>query len=147
MLRAVKAHLDARHETGNNSTITALLATFLAETGEFDEAWAMTEAARAMSSPDDFGALVPVGWASGLIASASGQHDAALAALDEALALIRETDYLNFHADTLRIRGQVLWAAGRRDEAEASFAEALALFERKGNVASARRMDVWRDAH
>jgi class 3 adenylate cyclase/tetratricopeptide (TPR) repeat protein len=147
MLRAAKAYLDARNETGNNSTITALLATFLAEAGEFDEASEITDAARAMSSSDDFGALVPIGWASGLVESAGGRHDAALAALDEALALIRETDYLNFHADTLRIRGQVLVAAGRRDEADASFAEALAMFERKGNVASARRMQAWRDAH
>ena len=145
-LRDAKASLDARNETGNNSTITALLATYLAEAGELDEAATMTEAARVMSSTDDFGALVPIGWAAGLIASARADHDTALAALDEALALVRQTDYLNFHADTLRIRGQVLWAAGRRDEAEAAFDEARGMWEHKGNVASIQRMEAWRES-
>jgi tetratricopeptide (TPR) repeat protein len=98
-----------------------------------------------MASADDFGALVPIGWASGLVASALGQHDEALRAIDEALALVKETDYLTYHADTVRFRGQVLWAAGRREEADLAFADALAMYERKGNVASARRMQAWRD--
>ncbi|MGZ8614389.1 MAG: tetratricopeptide repeat protein [Actinomycetota bacterium] len=88
---------------------------------------------------------MPIGWASGLVASARGDHGEALGAIDGAIALVRETDYLNFHADTLRIRGQVLWAAGRRDEAEAAFDEARAMWEHKGNVASIQRMDAWRE--
>ncbi len=58
--------------------------------------------------------------------------------IDGALEMVRETEYLNFHADTVRIRGQTLWAAGRRDEADEAFSTALEMFERKGNVASAR---------
>jgi hypothetical protein len=43
----------------------------------------------------------------------------------------------------VRIKGVVLPAASRRSEAEAAFDEALAVFERKGNVASARRLREW----
>jgi predicted negative regulator of RcsB-dependent stress response len=82
-----------------------------------------------------------------MLASARGDHDAAVAAIDEALATVRTTDYLNFTADTLRVRGQVLWAAGRTEEADASLDEAAALWEHKENVASLRRMQAWRDAH
>jgi class 3 adenylate cyclase/tetratricopeptide (TPR) repeat protein len=146
-LRDTKAFFDGQGETGFNSTITSLLATFLAETGRFDEADALVAEARPMASADDFGALVPIGWASGLVASARGDHDEALRVIDEALAMARETDYLTFHADTVRFRGQILWGAGRHEDAEVAFAEALAMYERKGNVASARRMQTWRDAH
>ncbi len=99
-----------------------------------------------MTAPDDFGATVPLGWVDALLASASGEHAAALAAIDEALVTVRRTDYLNFTANTERIKGQVLVAAGRGDEASSSFAEAAALWERKENVASLRRMQAWRDA-
>jgi predicted negative regulator of RcsB-dependent stress response len=64
-------------------------------------------------------------------------------AIDDATRLITRTDYLNYTADTIRIRGRVLLAAGRREEAQAAFDEALSLFERKGNVASARRLRTW----
>jgi tetratricopeptide (TPR) repeat protein len=143
-MRQIKALMDRMGETGNNATITAELATYLAESGNIDEASVCIEQARAITSPDDFGATVPIGWAAGLVASARGEHDAAIAALDEALRTVRQTDYLNFTADTLRIRGQLLWAAGRADEAERSFDEAIALWEHKGNVADLERLARWR---
>jgi tetratricopeptide (TPR) repeat protein len=146
-MREVKAYLDGVGEKGNNSTVTGVLATFLAEAGRFDESAELLEEARAMTAPDDFGATVPIGWVNAMLASARGDHDAAVAAIDEALATVRTTDYLNFTADTLRVRGQVLWAAGRTEEADASLDEAAALWEHKENVASLRRMQAWRDAH
>ena len=143
-MRQIKALMDRIGETGNNATVTAELATYLAESGNVDEAAVCIDQARAITSPDDFGATVPIGWAAGLVASARGEHDEAVAALDEALRTVRETDYLNFTAETLRIRGQILWAAGRTDEAEGSFAEAAALWEHKGNVADLARLARWR---
>ncbi|MGZ8614390.1 MAG: hypothetical protein ACXWX4_06875, partial [Actinomycetota bacterium] len=56
-VREAKVFLDGMGETGFNSTMTSLLATFLAETGRFDEADALIEEARPMASADDFGAL------------------------------------------------------------------------------------------
>jgi tetratricopeptide (TPR) repeat protein len=142
-LRGDKRYLDARGETAFNSTITALLATYLAESGQLDDAAPLIPEARAMAASDDFATHVLVGWAQALVSSAEGDHEAALAAIDEALRLILPTDYLNFTADTHRIRGRVLLAASRRVEAQAAFDEALSLFERKGNVASVRRLRSW----
>jgi tetratricopeptide (TPR) repeat protein len=146
-LRELKGNLDERGESGNNSTITAILATYLAEDGRFDESAVLVEQARAMTAPDDLGATVPVGWADALLASASGDHERAIAVIDEALATVRTTDYLNFTADTIRTRGWVLSAAGRTEEAAASLDEAAALWTHKENVASLRRMQAWRDEH
>ena len=146
LMRQMKALMDRIGETGNNATITAELATYLAESGSVEEAAMYIEQARAITSPDDFGATVPIGWAAGLVASVRGEHDTAVAALDEALRTVRQTDYLNFTADTLRIHGQILWAAGRSDEAEHSFDEAATLWTHKGNVADLDRLARWRDS-
>jgi len=141
--RADKRYLDARAETAGNSTVTALLATCLAESGKLDEAATLIPEARGMAASDDFATHVTIGWAQALVSSAEGDHASALAAIDEALQLILRTDYLTWTADTIRIRGRVLLAAGRREEAQAAFDEALSLFERKVNVASARRLRTW----
>jgi tetratricopeptide (TPR) repeat protein len=141
--RSSKRYLDARGETAFNSTITALLATCLAEAGQLGEAASLVPEARAMAASDDFATHVAIRWAQALVSSAAGDHEPALTAIDEALRLILPTDYLTFTADTHRIRGQVLLAADRRAEAEAAFDEALSLFERKGNIASARRLRTW----
>jgi class 3 adenylate cyclase/tetratricopeptide (TPR) repeat protein len=146
LLREVKAYLDSVEEKGNNSTVTASLAMVVAELGRIDEAAQLIEDARAMTAPDDFGATVPVGWVDALVASARGEHETAISAIDEALMTVRTTDYTNFTADTLRIRGEVLWAAGRVDDARAAFDEALVYWEQKENVASARRLQEWRAA-
>jgi class 3 adenylate cyclase/tetratricopeptide (TPR) repeat protein len=146
LLREVKAHLDGVGEKGNNSTVTGTLAMVVAELGRIDEAAALIEDARAMTAPDDFASTVAVGWVDALVASARGEHDAAISAIDEALATVRTTDYTNIIADTLRIRGEVLWAAGRADEARGSLDEALVHWAQKENVASARRLQAWRAA-
>ena len=119
LMRQMKALMDRVGETGNNATITAELATYLAESGSLEEAAMYIEQARVITSPDDFGATVPIGWAADSWPRSEGEHDSAVAALDEALRTVRQTDYLNFTADTLRIHGQILSTAGRSDEAEA----------------------------
>ncbi len=146
-LRDSKAFVERSGGIGYNATITSIIATYLAEDGRLDEAVPLIEDARTMVTPDDFGATVPLGWATALVASADGDHETALREIDDALTNIAPTDYLNFHADTLRIRGQVLLAAGRRDEAATSFDEAAALWEHKENVADLRRLQAWRDAN
>ena len=131
---------DAAGETGANSTTTALTAYYAVESGSPDLARELLVEARSMASPDDMAAHVPIGWAAALLASLAGDHDGALAEIERALELIRPTDYLTFQAETERVHGKVLFAAGRRDEATAAFDAALEMYERKGDVASARRL-------
>jgi tetratricopeptide (TPR) repeat protein len=135
-----KAALDAIGDTGANSTGSALTGYYAADTGSPDTARELLVVARAYASPDDFAAHVPIGWAAALLASLDGDHDAALAEIGRSLELIRPTDYLTFHAETERVHGKILFAAGRHQEATAAFDAALEMYERKGDVASARRL-------
>ena len=140
LFRASKTVLDDRGDTAFNVNITAELGVLLIEQGRVDEGRRLIDDARPMASDDDFAGLTVIGWGDALLASAEGDHDAAIAAADQAWAHMAPTDYLCFQAKTHAIRGEVLAAAGRADEAAAAFAEAIALYERKGNVADVRRL-------
>jgi hypothetical protein len=57
----------------------------------------------------------------------------------EAVELGRETDMLNWHARALVDLGEVYVLASRADEARPRFEEALAIYERKGNLVMAAK--------
>jgi len=76
---------------------------------------------------------------------ASGAFEQALRLADETVEIMEATDYLVYQGDGHEIRGQVLEAAGRDDDARAAFEEALSRYERKGNVVSAARVRVQLD--
>ena len=137
---ATKAAYDRIGETGANSTMTALTAYFAVELGRHELAEELLADARRMASPDDFAAHVPIGWSTALLASARGDHATAMDEIERAYELIRVTDYVTYRAETQRVHGKLLAAAGRIDESGAAFDEALALFEGKGDVASAHRL-------
>jgi tetratricopeptide (TPR) repeat protein len=140
VIRADKEFWDVRGETGINSTTTAQLARYLAESGRPEEAEPLIAEAASLAAPDDFATRVEIDRASVIVASARGDHERALAAIDDAIEALGPTDYLSYRAEALRLRGEVLVAAGRAAEATASFGEAMALFERKGDVATIRRL-------
>ena len=56
----------------------------------------------------------------------------------EGVALAADSEYVVLHADVLLDLAEVLRLAGRPEEAEATTADAVGLYERKGNVAAAR---------
>jgi Flp pilus assembly protein TadD len=55
----------------------------------------------------------------------------------EALTRTQPTDDIQLRAETLTALAEVLRAADRPGESEAAFGEAVALYERKGNVVAA----------
>ena len=57
----------------------------------------------------------------------------------DAVAISLDTDYLDGQATSQADLAEVLMALGKATEAVAALREAEALFERKGNVVSARR--------
>jgi tetratricopeptide (TPR) repeat protein len=131
---------DALGETGFNSTLTAILALALCDLGRFDEAETFAERGRGLSAEDDFASQAAWRMAMARITSNRGEHDAALALADEAVTITESTDYLAWQAETLEIRGHVLSAAGRTEEARAAFETALERYERKGVIPSAARI-------
>jgi class 3 adenylate cyclase/tetratricopeptide (TPR) repeat protein len=138
-----KAYLDGRGETGVNSTVTAQLARYLAATGGLDEAERLIEEARSMGAADDFATRAEIGQATSIVAVARSDPEAALAAVEDAIESLRPTDYLMYTADALQQRGVILLAAGHQGASDASLREALALYDHKGAITSARRLRAW----
>jgi hypothetical protein len=56
------------------------------------------------------------------------------------VALAEGTDYLNLHAEACRDLAEVLERGGKTDEAATALEQAVAVYERKGNVVMAERM-------
>ncbi len=132
---------DRLGETGFNSTMTALLAHALCDLERWDEAEALVERSREMSAPDDFASQAE--WRSALarVRIAGGRPDEALPLVDGAIEIVEPTEYLDMKAETREVRGQVLDALGRIDEARAELETARRLFERKGSVPDVARVD------
>ena len=105
-------------ETGFNSTMTALLASVLCDLGRFDEAEANVDRSRELSADDDFASQAAWRMAQARVLSHRGEHDEAIRLADEALAINEATDYLTWQAESDEVRGMVLTAAGRTDEAQ-----------------------------
>ena len=125
---------DVLGETGFNSTMTALLASVLCDLGRFDEAEANVDRSRGLSADDDFASQAAWRMAQARVLSHRGEHDEAVRLADEALAINETTDYLAWQAESDEVRGMVLTAAGRMDEAREAYGRALERFERKGVV-------------
>jgi len=68
-----------------------------------------------------------------------GRADDAEALARQAVELGRQSDYLNAHADALMDLAEVLALARRSADAADAVADALRLFEQKGNLVAAER--------
>ena len=137
-LRAGYEFAEASGENGLRSTTATFLAAGDPRAGTA-RGGAMLQRRRqgALAKPDDL--LTNVSW-SGVEArllAFEGQLEDAEARARESVALADRTDWLNFRAEALTDLVVVLKAAGRADEASATAADALRLYEEKGNVLAA----------
>jgi len=131
---------DRLGETAFNSTMTALLALSLCDLGRFEEAETYVARSREIGAEDDFATQVAWRIGEALVRSHHGDHDGALDRADEAITIIENTDYLVWQGDVHEVRGMVLANAGRRDEAQGAFEEAISRYERKGVVPAVARV-------
>jgi tetratricopeptide (TPR) repeat protein len=137
--RAACERLEAINELGYLSSAVPTLLEALYRLDRGDEALRLSERwdpAR-LTAPEDVDAQA--GWRSvraKLLAHRGNAAEAERLAR-EAVSLASATDYVDLHADACAALGEVLRAAGRRDESDAALAEALALYEKKGNVSAA----------
>jgi tetratricopeptide (TPR) repeat protein len=138
--RAGVALLDRLGETGYNSTVLAGLASALCDQGRFDEAETVARRSEEFTAEGDFAS--EAGWreARSLVLSSRDEHDAAISLADDALAFVEPTDYVEMLGSAHEVRGTVLAAAGRTDEARVAFEAALRQFEGKGIVPLIARM-------
>ena len=116
------------------------LATVFALHGDTDGARRFANLARRISQPDDRGVETLWRRALALVSAQDGSVEAAVRLSDEALELMRDTDWLTARGEALEEASTVRELVGDRAGAEAALAEARAYFERKGNVAGLRRL-------
>jgi class 3 adenylate cyclase/tetratricopeptide (TPR) repeat protein len=131
--------LDALGEKANAAVVATLLAEALCRQGRFDEAETVTETSERTAWPDDLHAQV--GWRAARAQAFAGKGDPERgeALAREALALLEEADDLDLHGDALVALAATLSAQARSDEADRVLGEAVALYEAKGNLESAKR--------
>jgi tetratricopeptide (TPR) repeat protein len=127
---------QATGELGNFMIFCCNLARALIELGRDDEAEQWLERGREHVSEER---LPQILWrqARGKLLARRGELEEGERLAREAVAVAEETDMLNVHADALLGLADVLVLAGR--DARAELDEALALYERKGNLVMAER--------
>jgi len=140
--REVQADCDflaAKGETYFLSTMTALLARMAREQGQDGEALALSRTAEQATAEDDTESQALWRMVRAPILARSGELAQAEELARAALALVRQTESPMLQADALAELAEVLRLASRGDEARATLAEAVALYEAKGNRVAAAR--------
>ena len=129
-------------ELGFLSSISYHLVDALLMQGRVEEAFELTERWHPdrLTVPED--ADAQSGWrrVRGRALARLGEPAEAERLAREAVAILAATDYLDAHAIAVADLGEVLFLAGRVQESADTTAEALRVFERKGNVAFALRL-------
>ena len=120
------------------STIAVDLPRPVYEQGRYDDAMSLVEAIDEVPAPADREWQIKRCGIRARCLARRGEPAEAEACAREAVALAGRSDFLGFHADSLMDLAEVLRLSGRVEEATAATEKAVRLYERKGNVASAR---------
>jgi class 3 adenylate cyclase/tetratricopeptide (TPR) repeat protein len=138
-LRNFCAFLEAHGQQGLLSTFAPMLGRALVVLGRHDEAEPQAQVGRELGQEHDVSSQALWRQVQARVESHRGRHDDAEALAREAVAMIGQTDALNFQAAALADLAEVLHAAGRPDEAAEAFAAAVDRYERKQNLAAAEQ--------
>jgi hypothetical protein len=121
------------------STVSGEFARLLCDYGRFDEAHERAQTGRRLARADDVSTQCLWRMAEALVHVDRGDVSHAESLAREAIALLAETDMIEYRGHASRALARVLEAAGRRDEAAAAAREALSFYEQKGLVVPTER--------
>jgi len=107
------------------------------EQGRYEDAHALLAAIDEHPAPTDREWQVKRTGVPARLLARSGRFDEAEALARQGVALAADSEFVVLHADVLLDLAEVLSLAGRHDESEIATAEAVSLYERKGDVAAA----------
>jgi DNA-binding SARP family transcriptional activator len=138
-LRGADEILEEVGERSLRTSIAAILAQALYAQGRFEESDRYTRISEEMCRPNDIHAQITWRAVRSKILARHGQLEAAESLARGAVAFAEGSDFLYVHGDALIDLAEVLALADRGQEAAATVREALALYDRKGNVVSASR--------
>jgi tetratricopeptide (TPR) repeat protein len=136
-LRGVCDFLAEHGQRGLLSTFAPLLGRSLCSLGRYEEAEPQAQLGRELGEEHDVATQALWRQVQARVDSHRGQHAEAEVLAREAVALLGQTDALNFQGAALYDLAQVLIGAGRADEAVESLVQALDCYERKKNFAAA----------
>jgi ATP/maltotriose-dependent transcriptional regulator MalT len=128
---------EAMGEKAVRSTTAALLAEAILAQGRYDEADWFSKLSEELAEPDDLTTQILWRDVRAKLLAAHGRFDDAERLAREAVTLAEETDFVNYHADALVDLATVLESGGHTTEASAIIADAIRLYEQKGNTVSA----------
>jgi class 3 adenylate cyclase/tetratricopeptide (TPR) repeat protein len=141
-LRVAYVRLRELGDFGYVSWMAASLARVLAEQGKYEEAVEFARVTREELQPDVAYGQILAALVDAMALSADGRVEEAHARALEALALVEQTDILDLHGDVLVALADLDRAAGRSEEASVRIAQAIELYEQKGDVVSASRVRI-----
>ena len=140
-LRRACEILEQLGEKGFLSTRAACLAHALCAQGRYEAAGPFIEIAVEAGSEDDSATQALWRAARAKVLTREGDVDQALRLAREAVAIVAQTDWLNTRGDALLDLAEVLDLAQRPDEAAPVIAEAIHLYEQKGNIVAAEKAE------
>jgi DNA-binding SARP family transcriptional activator len=124
------------------STVAVDLPRAVYEQGRYEDAFALLDAIDELPAPTDSEWLIKRTGVPARLLARRGRFEEAERLAREGVAVAAGTEFVGLHADVLLDLAEVLRLAGRADEAAAATAEAVGLYERKGNAAAARSARV-----
>jgi tetratricopeptide (TPR) repeat protein len=133
-LRSGYERLAGMGEVAILSTTAALLARALREQGNDDEALSFTQESEQLAAPEDVATQIVWRGVRARIFADRRRLGEAEGLARQAVALAEKTDFLSDHGDALLDLAYVLRAGNRLVETRHASRQALALYERKGNV-------------
>jgi class 3 adenylate cyclase/tetratricopeptide (TPR) repeat protein len=146
-LRGFCDFLTAAEQRGLLSTFAPMLGRSLCELGRYEEAEPQAQLGRELGEEHDIATQALWRQVQARVESHRGRHAEADALAREAVALIEQTDALNFQGAALSDLAEVLIEGGRAEDAHAPLAAAIERYERKRNLAGAARLRARFAAH
>ncbi|MDQ2982913.1 MAG: AAA family ATPase [Actinomycetota bacterium] len=139
VLRTACEALEGNRDWGHLASTVPLLGDALFAQGRGDEAARWVDLATRWAMDDDTEAQIGLLRVGAKLAAQRGELEVAERLAQAATERAARTDALGDHASAQADLAYVLAIAGRRDEAAAALEEALALYQRKGNLVMAER--------
>ena len=109
------------------------LAKVVFDLGRMEEADALIEEVLSVMAPEDLEPQIESRSLKAHVRAVRGSFEEAEGLSNDAVDLVRRTDFVNLHGSVLLTRARVFELAGRQAEAIEAAKSALELFERKGN--------------
>jgi class 3 adenylate cyclase/tetratricopeptide (TPR) repeat protein len=134
------AFLEEHGQRGLLSTFAPVLGRLLCTLGRWDEAEQQARLGRELGDEHDMATQSLWRLVQARVDSHGGRHVEAEALARQALALIEESDAINFQGAALADLAEILVDAGRAEDASAVFDQALERYERKANLAAAAQV-------